>query len=101
MILGKKKTLVNNSIIDNNGISVDLGRLDFSRNEKEKYNNETFQIIKIIDLRKNEHFGDVHIISEKPAPFTLKAKSRIAELLLRKHDAIIISKNFPNIWRRL
>jgi hypothetical protein len=102
VLLDNQNTLVNNSRIDNNGISVDLGRLDFSRNEKEKYNNETFQIIKIIDLRKNEHFGDVHIISEKPAPFTLKAKSRIAELLLiRKHDAIIISKNFPNIWRRL
>ena len=39
---------------------------------------------------------------QKPSPFTLKAKSRIAEiLLLRKYDAINISKSFPNVWRRI
>ena len=39
---------------------------------------------------------------QKPSPFTLKVKSRIAEiLLLRKNDAIIISKAFPNIWKRI
>ena len=102
VLLDNKKTLVNNSRIDDNGISVDLGRLDFSRNDKDNYNNDNYQIIKIIDLRKNEHFGDVHLILEKPCPFTLKAKSRIAELfLLRKYDAIVLSKNFPNIWRRM
>ena len=96
-----KNTLVNNSRIDNNGISVDLGRLDFSRNEKEN-NNDNYHIIKIIDVRKNEHYGDVHLIMEKPSPFTLKAKSRIAELLLlRKHNAIMFSKNFPNIWKKI
>ena len=102
VLLDNKNTLVNNSRIDDNGISVDLGRLDFSRNDIDNYNNDNFQTIKIIDIRKNEHFGDVHLILEKPCPFTLKAKSRIVELfLLRKHDAIIISKNFPNIWRRM
>ena len=100
-IFDNKNTVVNNSKIEDNGISVDLGRLDFSRNDI--YNNyNDYQTIKIIDIRKNEHFGDVHLILEKPCPFTLKAKSRIAELfLLRKHDAIILSKNFPNIWRRM
>ena len=39
---------------------------------------------------------------KRPAPFTLKVKSRIAEiLLLRKHDAAIISNNYPNIWRNI
>ena len=99
-ILENKNTLVNNSRIDDNGISVDLGRLDFSRNEIN--NNNNYQAIKIIDIRKNEHFGDIHLMLEKPCPFTLKAKSRIAELfLLRKHDVIILSKNFQNIWRRM
>ena len=89
-ILDNKNTLVNNSRIDDNGISIDLGRLDFSRDEKEIDKN--YQEIKIIDIRKNEHFGDIHLILEKPCPFTLKAKSRIAQLfLLRKHDAIILS----------
>ena len=96
------KKLVNNSIMDNNGISVDLGRLDFSRNEIDLDQGELLHIIKIIDIRKNEHFGDVHMFLEKPSPFTIKAKSRVAELLLlRRHDALIISKTFPNIWRKI
>ena len=91
-----------NSIIDNNGISVDLGRLDFSRDNLEINNKTECQLIKILDFRKNEHFGDIHMFLQRPSPFTLRAKSRIAELLLlRKHDAIIISKTFPNIWRRI
>ena len=98
-----KKTNVSNSQLDNNGISVDLGRLDFTRNDiKENKNSNNYQIIKIIDFRKNEHYGDVHIFSEQPSPFTVKVKSRIAELfLLRKNDAINISKNFQNIWKRI
>ena len=101
LLSDNKKTLIDNSMIDNNGISVDLGRLDFSRNENEQ-TLENFQPIKILDTRKNEHFGAIHIFSEKPSPFTIKPKSRIAELLLlRKQNAIILSKNFPNIWRRI
>ena len=85
-----------------NGISVDLGRLDFSRNEINQNIQENFQIIKIIDVRKNEHYGDVNMFLGQPSPFTLKSKTRIAELfLLRKHDMLIMSKNFPNIWRRI
>ena len=91
-----------NTIIDDNGISVDLGRLDFSRDNLEINNNTESQQIKILDFRKNEHFGDIHMFLQKPSPFTLRIKSRIAEiLLLRKHDAILISKTFPNIWRRI
>ena len=102
VILYNQNTLINNSRIDNNGISVDLGRLEFSRNDIDNIDNENLQIIKIIDVRKNEHYGDTHILTESPSPFTLKAKSRIAELLLlRKYDVILISKNFPNIWRRI
>jgi len=97
----KKLSLINDSI-NNNGISVDLGRMDFSRNDIDFNEKENYQIIKILDIRKNEHYGDIHIFMDKPSPFTLKTTSRIGELLLlRKHDAQIISKNFPNIWRRI
>ena len=101
-LLDNGKSIVDNSIMDGNGISVDLGRLDFSRNEISQNIQENFKIIKIIDVRKNEHYGDVHMFLEQPSPFTLKSKTRIAELfLLRKHDMLIMSKNFPNIWRRI
>ena len=98
----EKVTLINNSRFDNNGLSIDLGRLDFSQKEIEQNQLKDLQIIKIIDIRKNEHFGDVHLFMEKPSPFTLKVKSRIAELLfLRKNSAISMSKNFQNIWRKI
>ena len=102
ILLDNKKLSLINNLINNNGISVDLGRMDFSRNDIDCNEKENFQIIKILDIRKNEHYGDIHIFMEKPSPFTLKTKSRIGELLLlRKHDAEVISKNFPNIWRRI
>ena len=93
----------NSSFINNsNRISFDLGRMDFLKNEDEKANIEDYQTIKIMDIRKNEHFGDVHLFNEQPSPFTVKAKSRIADLLLLpKHEAIKLSKNYQNIWKRI
>ena len=94
----RRKSLINNSKIDNTGISVDLGRIDFSRN----IISENYLSIKIFDIRKNEHFGDIHLYLEQRSPYTLRAKSRIVELFfLRKNDAIITSKTFPNIYRRI
>ena len=102
ILLDNQKITTNNNSFYNNGISVDLGRMDFSRNELDQSENSNFQIIKILDIRKNEYYGDIHLFLEQPSPFTLKAKSRIVELLiLRKNDAIMLSKNFPNIWRRI
>ena len=103
VILEKQKDANNNnSLLDNCGISADLGRLDLTRRESDLNHFENYDIVKIFDIRKNEYFGDVHMILKKPSPFTLKAKSRIAEILiLRKRDAMIISNNFPNIWRKI
>ena len=94
----RRKSLINNSKIDNTGISLDLGRIDFSRN----IIRENYLSIKIFDIRKNEHFGHIHLYLKQPSPYTLRAKSRIVELFfLRKNDAIITSKTFPNIYRRI
>ena len=86
--------------------SYEYGQIDNTNNETNANNinngQEEYEIIKILDLRKNEHFGEVHMFLQRPCPFTLKTKSRMAELLiLRKQDAIIISKNYPNIWRQI
>ena len=98
----QNNTSNNNTIYNNHGLSIDLGRMDFERSEIEERDNENFQIIKIMDIRKNEHFGSIHILLEQSSPFTLKTKSRIANLfLLPKLDVMTISKNFPNIWKRL
>ena len=102
LLLDNKELLNDNHIIDTNGLSMDLGRIDFSGNKNGQNNYQNLHIIKIIDVRKNEHYGDIHMLLEKPSPFTLKVKTRKAELLLlRKHDTLIMSKNFPNIWKRI
>ena len=58
--------------------------------------------IKIIDLRKNEHFGDILMILNEKSPLTVKVKSKKAELFfLDKTEAIEISNGYPNIWKRI
>ena len=105
-LLTSRKTIsqnnLSNSLIKGTGISADLGRLQLERKSSDKNLSKKFDIIKLFDIRKNEHFGDVHMLLNKPSPFTLKAKSRIVEiLLLRKKDVFDISENFPSIWRKI
>ena len=101
-VIFSKKNNNSNSLNDTHGISTDLGRLDFTRKESDLNRLKHYEIIKIFDVRKSEYFGDVHMFLERPSPFTLKAKSRIVEiLLLRKHDVMKLSENFPNIWRKI
>ena len=67
----------------------------------EKNQNQKKQI-KIIELRNNEHFGDVLMILNEKSPVTIKVKSKKAELLfLQKTDATEISNLYPNIWKRI
>ena len=61
-----------------------------------------YQYLKIVDIRKNEHFGCVFMTLKKPCPLSLQVKSKIAELfLLKKEQAVNLSKSYPNIWRKL
>ena len=61
-----------------------------------------YQYIKILEIRKNEHFGPVFMTLNKPCPLSLQVKSKIAELfLLKKEHAVNLSKNYPNIWRKI
>ena len=58
--------------------------------------------VKLYYIRKGEHFGEIFMFLNKPSSFTLRVKSPKAELLmLKKIDAIEISSNYPNIWKRV
>ena len=58
--------------------------------------------IKIIEIRRNEHFGDILMFLNKRSPLSVKVKSKVCELfLLKKTDAVEISMNFPKIWRKI
>ena len=104
-LLASKRTVkdsnFNNSLIKRN-ISADLGRLHLERKSSDLNLSKEFDTLKIFDIRKNEHFGEVHMLLNKPSPFTFKAKSRIAEiLLLRKNDVLDLSENYPSIWKNI
>ena len=73
---------------------------------KEDYNDDDVEIeyqnLKLLDIRRNEHFGDVLMLSNERSPLSAIVKSRKAELFyLNKKDAIDISNDFPQIWSKI
>ena len=78
-------------------------------NDKYLYNiQQNFEIeknlktIKILDIRKNEHFGDALMFLNKKSPLYIRVRSNKADLLLlKKLDALKISTNYPNIWKKI
>ena len=62
----------------------------------------SMQYIKILEIRKNEHFGDILMFLNKRSPLCVKVKSKITELFfLKKTDAVEISMSYPQIWRKI
>jgi len=58
--------------------------------------------IKIIEVNRNEHFGDALMFLNERSPLVLKVKSKVCELLvLRKMEAIEIYSIYPHIWMRI
>ena len=95
----KSVFLLNNNYQNND--SNELGKFDINggaiKNEDGNY-----QYLKIIDIRKNEHFGCVFMTLKKPCPLSLQVKSKFAEFyFFKKEEAIATSKSYPNIWKKL
>ena len=94
-----------------NGNNSSPSELDIPTNEELKNKNGVGQIkdmrqhqqyIKIIEIRRNEHFGDILMFLNKRSPLSVKVKTKVCELfLLKKTDAVEISMNFPKIWRKI
>ena len=73
-------------------------------NEIQKHPNTNINYIhlRILDIRKNEHFGALLMFLNKRSPLSLRVKTKKAELFfLRKIDAVEISTSYPNIWKRV
>ena len=63
--------------------------------DKEKY-------VKLLDIRTNEHYGDIIMFLNQRSPLSVRVNSKKVELLcLKKTDVIEISMSFPTIWRSL
>ena len=70
-----------------------------NNNNNNKIDKPIQQYVKIIEIRKNEHFGDILMFLNRRSPLSMKVKSKTAELfLLNKTDAVEISMSFPKIW---
>ena len=71
--------------------------------EKEKDNCKiNLKEIKLLEIRKNEHFGVSLMFLNERSPLTVKVKTKVAELLiLKKMEAIEIHSIYPNIWKRI
>ena len=76
--------------------------LSRNNDKEDNVNDEKNKYVKLYYIRKGEHFGEIFMFLNKPSSFTLRVKSPKAELLmLKKIDAIEISSNYPNIWKRV
>ena len=89
-------TNIKDSTIDN-----EIGKCDFHTDIKDFYKGN-IEYIHVLDLLKNEHFGEILMFSNIPNPLSLRVKSKRVDLyVLRKKDAFNIRKDYQNIWQRL
>ena len=109
----QKNLLIINSENQKNtliGTNINATKISSSYFMKKTLNNEKGKIkvkeeikyVKILGIRKNEHFGDVLMFLEQRCPLRLRVRSKKCELFfLRKMDAIKISTSYQNIWRKI
>ena len=92
----EEKSNLTDSRIDN-----EIGKCDFHTDIKDFYKGN-IEYIHILDLLKNEHFGEILMFLNIPNPLTLRVKSKRVDLyVLRKKDAFNIRKDCINIWQRI
>ena len=101
-IVSKQTQLIGDlSYMHESHIEEEIGKCDLN-GENEEVELRNLQFLHIIDILKNEHFGEVYMFLNKPSPLSLRVKSKRVDLfLLRKKDAINIKKDYPNIWKRI
>jgi len=86
------------SEINESGIGKEMGKWEYGG---EDFDRNQYHFLNIISISKNESCGAAYMVLDKTCPFSLRVKSKIAELfLLRKADACDISQRYPNIWMK-
>ena len=89
------------SYFHESNIEQEIGKCDFDVEIKDLYKGK-IQYLHILDLLKNEYFGEIFMLLNIPNPLSLKVKSKRVELyILRKKDAINIKNDYQNIWQRI
>ena len=85
--------------LNDSNIEQEIAKCDFDGDDFDVGNH---QFLNILDILKNEHYGEVYMFLQKPSPLSLRVKSKYSELfLLRKHQALQVSKAYPNVWKKI
>jgi CRP-like cAMP-binding protein len=113
-ILVKEGEMIEETIFVKNGIlsleiTINLNRkhdVIESKNMRTDVSDEKittdFYSLKIIQIRQNEHFGDVLMFLNKPSFVKVRVKSKFSDLLLmKKLDFANISRDFPEIYSNI
>ena len=88
--------------INSNEKSLKPGIPKEKEEEEEREREKNIQYVKILEIRKNEHFGDILMFLNKRSPLCAKVKSKKAEFyFLNKTDALEISTCYPRIWNKI
>ena len=96
-----RRYLINNGFLSNKELNLEHVKTPFPKYLENK-GKDNIKKITILNIRKNEHFGDVFMFLNKKCPLNIKVKSRKADLLLlKKLDAINICTNYQDIWKRI
>ena len=81
-------------------IEQEIGKCDLGGSDEEDIDERNTKFLRIMHIKRNEHFGITYMFLNRPSPLSLRVKSKKADIfLLRKHDATIISKAYPHIWK--
>ena len=72
-------------------------------NKNEKALNENKKKLRVLDIRKNEHFGDVFMFLNKKSPLYVRVSSRVVDLLLLKKLVFLIDTHIygKKYWKGL
>ena len=89
----------------NKTASLELNKCSLKKdtiNQNENNDKKDETILRILDIRRNEYFGDILMFLGYKSPINIRVKSKNVELfLLRKVDAINISITYKNIWNKI
>ena len=100
----KKSTIKESNSIQNEHKNLFLENLMAGEEEEEEEEEiiEKVRYYKILELQRNEHFGDILMFLNKRSTLRVKVKSNKAELFyLNKKDALEISISYPLIWKKI
>jgi hypothetical protein len=97
-----KETKTNNKKVSINQTFSYKKQLLNKTEENNKKDDEEIQVFKLLEIRKNEHFGDILMFLNLQSPLTLRTKTKKAELFyLHKTAAVEISTSYPLIWKQI